>query len=242
MPHELLEREDTAKKTIYNPHDPIATVFSAVKEILELANIMGKLYTHLQAVNISYIILHWMGKFGLAIHELNCMPAVQKTLVCFKHFPRRLTESWERRLISPLKTRACIMPTWSEMSLQGYMKTCNKRKLRRRHRRAWNRLWIMWPTRWKVTSSSWPQSRRKWSRWCKTCRCVIIQCHMVHTKIMEDVDITATNPVTTVEEDAEHKTTVIGTDAVVVEPMSILHITVGHTECVPFREKTAGTQ
>ena len=52
---------------------------------------------------------------------------------------------------------------------------------------------------------------------------------MVHTKIMEDVDITATNPVTTVEEDAEHKTTVIGTDAVVVEPMSILHITVGHT-------------
>ena len=31
MPHELLEREDIVKKTIYNPHNPIATIFSAVE-------------------------------------------------------------------------------------------------------------------------------------------------------------------------------------------------------------------
>ena len=58
---------------------------------------------------------------------------------------------------------------------------------------------------------------------------------MEAAKIMEDVDTTETNTVTTVEEYATHKTTVIGTEAVVVEPIVILNITVGHTECVPIR-------
>ena len=31
MPNELLEWDDIAKKTIYNPHDTIADVFSAVE-------------------------------------------------------------------------------------------------------------------------------------------------------------------------------------------------------------------
>ena len=39
MPHKLLEREDIAKKTNYNPHDPITTVFYEVEEILELSEI-----------------------------------------------------------------------------------------------------------------------------------------------------------------------------------------------------------
>ena len=39
----------------------------------------------------------------------------------------------------------------------------------------------------------------------------------------------ATNPVTAVEKDVEHKTTGIGAEAVAVEPTVILHITVGHT-------------
>ena len=30
IPYELLEREEIVKKTIYNPRDPITTVFSAV--------------------------------------------------------------------------------------------------------------------------------------------------------------------------------------------------------------------
>ena len=58
---------------------------------------------------------------------------------------------------------------------------------------------------------------------------------MAHVKtmgamnIMEDLDTTATNPFTKVEEDMAHKTTKIGTEAVVVEPTVILHITVGYT-------------
>ena len=58
---------------------------------------------------------------------------------------------------------------------------------------------------------------------------------MAHVKtmgamnIMEDVDTTATNPFTEVEGDMAHKTTKIGTEAVVVEPTVILHITVGYT-------------
>ena len=56
------------------------------------------------------------------------------------------------------------------------------------------------------------------------------------------MDNTATNPVTVVKEDVEHKKTGIGAEAVVVEPTVILKITIGHTECVPIREKTAGPQ
>ena len=43
------------------------------------------------------------------------------------------------------------------------------------------------------------------------------------------MDTKATNPVTVLEEDAEHKTIVIGAEAVVVEPTVILNITVVHT-------------
>ena len=57
------------------------------------------------------------------------------------------------------------------------------------------------------------------------------------TKIIEDVDTMATNPVIAVEEDAAHKTPGIGGEAVVVEPTVILKITVVHTECVPIPEK-----
>ena len=65
---------------------------------------------------------------------------------------------------------------------------------------------------------------------------------MGSNKTMEDVDITANNPVTAVEEDAEHKTTGIGADAVLVELTVILHISVGHTECVTIRANNAGPQ
>ena len=62
---------------------------------------------------------------------------------------------------------------------------------------------------------------------------------MEAAKITEDADTTATNPVAAVKEEAAQKTTGIGVDAVVVEPTVILHIAVGHTECVPIQEKTA---
>ena len=64
----------------------------------------------------------------------------------------------------------------------------------------------------------------------------------VHVKTLEDVDITVTNPIIAVDEDAVHKTTGIGAEVVVVVATVILHINVGHTECVPIRAKTAGHQ
>ena len=54
------------------------------------------------------------------------------------------------------------------------------------------------------------------------------------------MDTTATNPVIAVEEDTLHKTTGIGTEVVVLDSTVILHITVGHTECVPIQANTAG--
>ena len=52
---------------------------------------------------------------------------------------------------------------------------------------------------------------------------------MAHARTMESFDITATNSVTAVKEEAEHRTTGIGADAMVVEPTIILQITVGQT-------------
>ena len=83
MPHKLLEREDIVKKTIYKPYDPIATMLSVVEELLDFADTTGTSYTQLQAVNIAYVILHSRGKFGLAICEWNCIPAIQITRVRF---------------------------------------------------------------------------------------------------------------------------------------------------------------
>ena len=86
MPHDLLEREDIVKNTIYNPHNLMATVFYAVEELLDLSDILGTSYTQIQAVNTAYVIIHRTGKFELEIHEWNRMTAKQKTWVQFKQF------------------------------------------------------------------------------------------------------------------------------------------------------------
>ena len=76
----------------------------------------------------------------------------------------------------------------------------------------------------------------------------MMQRPMVHIKNMEaanivkDVYTTSTNQVIVFKEDVAHKTTGIGAESVVAEPKVILHITVGHTECVLIREKTTGPQ
>ena len=62
---------------------------------------------------------------------------------------------------------------------------------------------------------------------------------MAHPGTMDNADILATNPVTAVEEDADHTTMRISAEAVVVEPTAISHITVEHTECVPIQENIA---
>ena len=61
-------------------------MFSAVKELLKFADIVGTLYTQLQAFNIAYVILHRTGKFGLSIRKWNRIPEIQKTWVLFKQF------------------------------------------------------------------------------------------------------------------------------------------------------------
>ena len=62
------------------------------------------------------------------------------------------------------------------------------------------------------------------------------------TKIMEDVDTTSTNPGISVKEDAAHRTTGIGAEAVVVKPKVISQINVAHTEYMPIQAKTLGPQ
>ena len=68
-------------------------MLSAVKELLKFFDITGTSYTELQAVNMAYVIIHKMGKFGLAIFEWKYMPEIHKTWVRFNQFFLQLTKS-----------------------------------------------------------------------------------------------------------------------------------------------------
>ena len=84
MPQKIIECKDIIKKKTYHPQEPIATVFSAVEELLDFSDITKTFYTQHQAVNISYVIIHRTGKFTLAISKWNCMLKIQKTWFIFK--------------------------------------------------------------------------------------------------------------------------------------------------------------
>ena len=68
MPCDLLKRKCIVKKTNYHTRDPIATVLSSVKELLEFSVITGTSYTQEQAVNMVYVgeiaELHLTGRFN----------------------------------------------------------------------------------------------------------------------------------------------------------------------------------
>ena len=69
MPHKLQEKEDETKMTVYNPCDSIASVFSVVDNLVELAALEATLISLAQQVNIGYIILHKTGKYLQPIVE-----------------------------------------------------------------------------------------------------------------------------------------------------------------------------
>ena len=48
---------------------------------MEFSNITGTLYTHIQAINIAYVILHSTGKFNISIWECNRLPQSKNTWI-----------------------------------------------------------------------------------------------------------------------------------------------------------------
>ena len=93
MPHELQEKEDKAKKTVYNPRDLVASVFLVVNDLVELAALATTPISLSQQVNICYVILHKTGKVLQPIMEWNRKPIVYKTWANFKtHFRTDLQE------------------------------------------------------------------------------------------------------------------------------------------------------
>ena len=87
MPHKFQEKEDKAKKTIYNPRDPLASVFLVVDDLVKLAALAATPLSSAQQVNIGSVILHKTGKFPQLIVEWNRKPIVNKTWANFKtHF------------------------------------------------------------------------------------------------------------------------------------------------------------
>ena len=89
MPHNFQEKEDKAKKTIYNPRDPIASVFSVFDDLVKLAALAATPLSSAQQANIGYVILHKPGKILHPIVEWNWKPDVDKMWAKFKtHFRR----------------------------------------------------------------------------------------------------------------------------------------------------------
>ena len=234
---------------MHNPCDPIVTVFSAVEELLKFTDIMGTLYTKLQAVNIAYIILYRTGKFGLVIHKRNFMLKIQNTWLQFKQFflgisPRSerdvQSQRWRQRYAScqngawccskatvSLKTRT--RPDGDSSSPAGACGPCGQRGAKHPaavgHTAAENAVDHASYACAICCSAPWHTSilwrpPRIWRTW------------IPHEPIQ----------LPGFEEDAAQKTTGIGVEAGVVKPTVILHITAGQTECVPIRVKTTGPQ
>ena len=63
------EKEDEAKKTVYNPRDPIARVFSVIDDLVELAALAATPISIAQQFNIGYVVLHKTGNFSQPIVE-----------------------------------------------------------------------------------------------------------------------------------------------------------------------------
>ena len=81
------EKEDEAKKTVYNPRDPIARVFSVIDDLVELAVFAATPISIAQQFNIRYVVLHKTGNFSQPIVEWNWKPVVDKTWANFRtHF------------------------------------------------------------------------------------------------------------------------------------------------------------
>ena len=107
MPHKFQKKEDEDKKTIYNPRDPIPSVFSVVDDLVELAALAATLLSRAQQVNIRYVILHKTGKFSHPFVEWNRKPVVDKTWANIKtHF---LTAHKDLRATTDLTAQGAVM-------------------------------------------------------------------------------------------------------------------------------------
>ena len=155
MTHKLLECKEIFKKTSYLLHEPIASVFSVVKEILEFAYITGTSYTQHQSINVSYGIIHRTGKFSLAISEYNLMPDVQKTWFGFKQFSVLRTVNYNKHQISPFSMRPCTIRIWYVMWWQDSRRSCNKNQVRSELPFPYkNHKWLMWKQNFMTINSS----------------------------------------------------------------------------------------
>ena len=89
-PHEIFDREDMKKNTIYLTCNPIASVYTSVKELVEFSEITITPCNQIQAIKISYVILHHTSNFNIAIWEWNRQPQTNNTWINFKKNTRTL--------------------------------------------------------------------------------------------------------------------------------------------------------
>ena len=78
MPHEILSREESTKKTVYLTLEPISSVYTAVKELMGFSEITVTPYTYMLEIVIAYAILYRTVTFNITIQEWNRLPLANK--------------------------------------------------------------------------------------------------------------------------------------------------------------------
>jgi hypothetical protein len=86
-PQMMKNREQELRTMVYNRKFPIHTIFNAVEDFLDYAELAQQPITTHQTIAKAYLLLNKTGRFKQAITEWNRKPAIEKTSPKFKaHF------------------------------------------------------------------------------------------------------------------------------------------------------------
>jgi hypothetical protein len=100
-PQMMEDREQELRTMTYNPKFPIDTIFNAVEDFSDYAELAQQPITVHQTIAKAYLLLNKTGRFKQAITEWNRKPAIEKTWPNFKtHFRQAHQEFRETTDIS----------------------------------------------------------------------------------------------------------------------------------------------
>ena len=86
-PEELSELYDTVKNMVFNPKEPVDTIFTEIEDLTDISNIAKNPITEAQKVNLAYLVLQRTGVFNSGLKTWNDKVPTDKTWDnCKSHF------------------------------------------------------------------------------------------------------------------------------------------------------------
>ena len=84
-PQVLQEELLKVQQLVYDPTQPIDTVFAAVEDLNDFAELAQSPFSQKQTINLAYIIINKCGRFPEDIKNWNKRPIVEQTWINFKN-------------------------------------------------------------------------------------------------------------------------------------------------------------